>query len=76
MICNISGNPVLYSGKLFALRGYDGKVLWTRLKKSRILFMNCVDFDVNLDGHLDCITSGDTGLLEAFDIKTGMLSEK
>lgn len=67
----IAGLPEPCHGNLYALRGFDGELLWTMQMKTDILFMNCVDFDVNTDGHTDCIISGRYGLLEAVDVKTG-----
>ena len=70
----IAGLPDPCHGNLYAMRGFDGELLWTIQLKTDILFMNCVDFDINTDGHTDCIISGRYGLLEAVDVKTGMCS--
>ncbi|XP_063447077.1 uncharacterized protein LOC134726596 [Mytilus trossulus] len=58
-------------GNIYALRGTDGTLLWNVKTTTIALFLNCVDFDVNLDGHLDCVASGRFGLLVAISLKNG-----
>ncbi|CAC5409294.1 unnamed protein product [Mytilus coruscus] len=48
-------------GNIYALRGTDGTLLWNMKTTTTALFLNCVDFDVNLDGQIDCIASGRFG---------------
>ncbi|XP_052213513.1 uncharacterized protein LOC127832240 isoform X2 [Dreissena polymorpha] len=56
---------------IFAVRGYDGKLLWELPVRSIPLFFNCEDVDVNQDNKTDCIVSGRSGTLMAFDPRKG-----
>ncbi|VDI73408.1 integrin alpha FG-GAP repeat containing protein 3 [Mytilus galloprovincialis] len=46
-------------------------MLWNVKTTTTALFLNCFDFDVNLDGKLDCIASGRFGLLVAISLNNG-----
>lgn len=59
-------------GHLLALRGTDGSVIWKAPVKLELIFINCEEFDVNLDGQKDCIVTGRQSTLQAIDSKTGL----
>lgn len=63
------------AGEVIALRGYDGKELWTSSTRSASIFMNCEDFDVNKDGIKDCIVSGRQSTVQAIEPRTGTCIE-
>ena len=55
------------------MKGTDGSVIWETRVKLEVIFINCEDFDVNLDGQNDCIVTGRMSTLQAVDSKTGLL---
>lgn len=59
------------AGKVVALRGYDGKLLWKVDVYSEIFAINCHGIDVNKDGTYDCLASGRLGTLVAINPKNG-----
>lgn len=61
------------AGKVVALRGYDGKLLWKVDVYSEIFAINCHGIDVNKDGTYDCLASGRLGTLVAINPKNGEL---
>ncbi|XP_071128715.1 uncharacterized protein [Mytilus edulis] len=71
MECTKMGLQSPCYGNIYALRGTDGTMLWNVKTTTTALFLNCVDFDVNLDGQLDCIASGRFGLLVAISLNNG-----
>lgn len=60
------------AGKVVALRGYDGKLLWKVDVYSEVFAINCHGIDVNKDGTKDCLASGRLGTLVAINPKNGM----
>ncbi|VDI55263.1 Hypothetical predicted protein [Mytilus galloprovincialis] len=71
MKCTKMGLQSPCYGNIYALRGTDGTMLWNVKTTTTALFLNCFDFDVNLDGKLDCIASGRFGLLVAISLNNG-----
>ncbi|XP_061196183.1 uncharacterized protein LOC133204462 [Saccostrea echinata] len=69
--CKASGRTYPCIGTLFGMRGYDGKVLWKIPTRSGALLNNCEDFDLNLDGHIDCVIGGRSATMEAVDVRNG-----
>ncbi|XP_033726834.1 uncharacterized protein LOC117316365 [Pecten maximus] len=58
-------------GYLYALRGYDGEVLWRERVYSSVTLINCADFDVDKDGYKDCILCGRPAGVQAVSTRTG-----
>ncbi|XP_021380156.1 uncharacterized protein LOC110467366 [Mizuhopecten yessoensis] len=70
-LCLEKGEEYPCVGHLYALRGYDGKVLWREKVYSSITLINCADFDVDKDGYKDCILCGRPAGVQAVSTKTG-----
>ncbi|XP_048762012.2 uncharacterized protein LOC125670712 [Ostrea edulis] len=69
--CNATGRTYPCIGTFIGMRGYDGKVLWKIPTRSGTLLNNCEDFDLNLDGHIDCVVGGRSATMEAIDVRNG-----
>lgn len=55
------------------MRGYDGKVLWKIFIWVGVLLINCEDFDINLDGYIDCVIGGCSVIMEVIDVRNGII---
>ncbi|XP_062587303.1 protein FAM234A-like, partial [Saccostrea cucullata] len=69
--CNASGRIYPCIGTLIGMRGYDGNVLWKVPTRSGAMLNNCEDFDLNLDGNIDCVIGGRSAMMEAVDVRNG-----
>lgn len=65
--CKRIGREYPCFGRLTALRGFDGKQLWSINTRSGAFEMNCEEFDINMDGKMDCIATGRQAVTVAFD---------
>jgi hypothetical protein len=54
-------------GNIIAVSGINGSQLWSLKTRSEVFAMNCEDFDINKDGTKDCVVTGRTGQISAFD---------
>ena len=70
-LSSFSGETFPCTGRLVALRGYDGKELWTIRIASDPFEINCHNIDIDKDGKPDCIACGRRGLAVAFDPRKG-----
>ena len=59
-------------GNIIAVNGINGSQLWSMKTRSETFVMNCEDFDVNKDGKKDCIATGRTSQIAAFDPYIGI----
>ncbi|XP_069123099.1 protein FAM234B-like [Argopecten irradians] len=69
--CSKQGEGYPCVGYLYALRGYDGKVLWRERLYSSVTLINCADVDVDKDGLTDCILCGRPAGVQAVSSRTG-----
>ena len=54
-----------------AVRGYNGQELYRLTAHHSVLALNCEALDINRDGQADCVATGRSGTLTAFDSKNG-----
>ncbi|XP_045211867.2 uncharacterized protein LOC123563244 [Mercenaria mercenaria] len=66
-LCKSKGEPYPCMANVIALNGHDGSQLWSMKVRSEIFVMNCEDFDINKDGKKDCIGTGRSGQIAAFN---------
>lgn len=67
------GRIYLCIGIFIGMRGYDGKVLWKIFIWVGVLLINCEDFDINLDGNIDCVIGGCSVIMEVIDVRNGII---
>ncbi|XP_060559392.1 uncharacterized protein LOC132719615 [Ruditapes philippinarum] len=66
-VCKAKGEDYPCMGNIIAVSGINGSQLWSLKTRSEVFAMNCEDFDINKDGKKDCVVTGRTGQISAFD---------